>query len=263
MGSLLTALFLACLLSLPIAAPAAPELTTEPVKWFDADNKPIPEPAEIEENQVWDIADHTFFHQAHKLLDLGWTARRAGNLLRLAGPRQADNVNALDEVPNSSWFTNRNFLRPMPLEELGEGPGLAEPDDGGPWEIVAGKFEGGTAGFTIKDASKRYFLLKFDSEGNNEMGSAAEVIATKVLYAAGYNVPRNSVVYFDPGLLQIGPKAKVPTGDGGKRPMTQTDLQGILDNIIPQPGRHPPLRGQQISCGQAGRGLQLRRPAQG
>ena len=235
MSSLLTALFLACLLSLPIAGSAAPELTTEPVKWFDADNKPIPEPAEIEENQIWDIADHTFFHQVHKLLDLGWTARRAGNLLRLAGPRQADNVNALDEVSNSSWFTNRHFLRPMTLAELAEGPGLAEPEDGGPWEIVAGKFEGGTAGFTIKDASKRYFLLKFDSEGNNEMGSAAEVIATKVLYAAGYNVPRNSVVYFDPGRLQIGPKAKVPTGDGGKRPMTQADLQGILDNIIPQP----------------------------
>ncbi len=235
MRSLPASLLLAWSLSLPEAGEAAPTLTTGPVKWFDADDKTIPEPAEIEENQVWDIADHTFFHQVGKLLDLGWTARRAGNLLGVVGPRQADNVNALDEVPNSSWYTNRHFLRRMTLEELAEGPGLARPDDSGPWEIVAGKFEGGTAGFTIKDASGEYFLLKFDSEGNNEMGSAAEVIATKVLHAAGYNVPRNSVVYFDPGLLEIGPKARVPTGDGGKRPMTPADLRGILDNIIPQP----------------------------
>ena len=222
-------------LSLPNAAAASPDLTTDPVKWFDADNRTIPEPAEAEENKIWDFIDKSSFYQVGKVLDLGWTARRIGDLLGVVGPRQADNVNALDEVPNSSWFTNRHFLQPMTLEELAEGPGFAEPDDSGPWEVVAGKFEGITAGFTIKDASKRYFLLKFDSKGNDEMGSGAEAIATKVLYAAGYNVPRNSVVYFDPGLLQIGPKAKVPAGDGGKRPMTRKDLKGILDNIIPQP----------------------------
>ncbi len=228
-------LSLAFVLLWPMASAAGPASDAKPVKWFDADNKTIPEPAEIEENQVWDIADHTFFFQVGKVLDLGWTARRVGNLLGVAGPRQADNVNALDEVPNSSWYTNRHFLRRMTLEELAQGPGFSRPDDSAPWEIVAGKFEGGTAGFTIKDASGQYFLLKFDSEGNDEMGSAAEVIATKVLHAAGYNVPRNSVVYFDPGLLEIGPKARVPTGDGGKRPMTPADLRGILDNIIPQP----------------------------
>ena len=107
---------------------------------------------------------------------------------------------------------------PMTLEELAEGPGAARPDESGPWEIVAGKFEGITAGFTIKDASGRYFLLKFDSKGNDEMGSGSEVVVTKVLHAAGYNVPRNSVVFFDPARLEIGPKARVSAGDGEKRP---------------------------------------------
>ena len=222
-------------LLLPNAAAAGPDLTTDPIKWFDADNKTIPEPAEAKENKVWDFIDKSSFYQVGKVLDLGWTARRIGDLLGVVGPRQADNVNALDEVPNSSWFTNRHFLQPMTLEELAAGPGFAEPDDSGPWEVVAGKFEGITAGFTIKDASKRYFLLKFDSKGNDEMGSGAEAVVTKVLYAAGYNVPRNSVVYFDPGQLQIGPKARVPDGDGGKRPMTPKDLRKILDHITPQP----------------------------
>ena len=221
-------------LLLPSLVAAGPPLEKGPIKWFDADNKTIAEPKEIVENQVWDIADHTFFYQVGKVLDLGWTARRLGNILNIAPPRQADNVNALDEVPNSSWYTNRHFWQPMSLAQLDQGPGRAVPDPGGTWEIVAGKFEGGTAGFTIKDAAGQYFLLKFDSEGNNEMGSSAEVIATKILHAAGYNVPQNSVVYFDPKRLVIGPKAKVPTADGGKRPMTEADMQGILDNIIPQ-----------------------------
>ena len=224
------------LLLLFLAACAGREkLTTKPVKWFDPDNLPISEPASIEENQIWDIIDHTFFYQFGKLLDLGWVSRRTGTMLNVAPPRQADNVNALDEVPNSSWYTNRHFLHPMTAEQLMWGPGIANPDTSGPWEIVAGKFEGGTAGFTIKDPSGTTFLLKFDSEGNDEMASSAEVIATKVLHAAGYNVPKNSVVYFHPAILRIGPKAKVPDKAGGKRPMSQADLKDILSHITIQP----------------------------
>ena len=169
------------------------------------------------------------------MLDLGWSARRLGNLLNLAPPRQADNVNALDEAVSSSWYTNRHFLHPMGLEELAAGPGEASPDTSGPWEVVAGKFEGGSAGFTIKDSQGVRFLLKFDSPGNREMGSAAEVIATKILHAAGYNVPRNSVVYFRPERFRIGAKATVPTPGGGKRPMTPEDLRESLGNIDSYP----------------------------
>ncbi len=222
-----------CLLLLSGCA-SSPKLTTDPIKWADPDNRHIPEPEEMEENQIWDVIDHTLFYEFGKLLDLGWTARRTGNILGVAPVQEADNVNALDEVPNSSWFTNRHFLERMSLDELRRGPGLAQPDTSGSWEIVAGKFEGGTAGFTIRDPKGALFLLKFDSEGNNEMGSAAEVIATKILHAAGYNVPSNSVVTFDPAILEIGRKARVPDGRGGKRSMNRSDVRGTLDNIIPQ-----------------------------
>ncbi|MEW6751202.1 MAG: hypothetical protein AB1505_09525 [Candidatus Latescibacterota bacterium] len=232
----LTRLFALLLLALPGAARGgAPDLTTAPVRWRDPDDRPVPPPTQVEENQVWDIVDHTFFYPVGRLLDLGVAARRLGTLLHVAPRRQADNANALDEVPSSSWFTNRHFLYPLTLEELRRGPGEAAPDQGGPWEVVAGKFEGGTAGFTIRDAAGVLYLLKFDSPGNNEMGSAAEAIATRVLHAAGYHVPRNCVVYFDPGLLVIGQAARVPAPGGRKRPMTPADLQGILAQIPPQP----------------------------
>ncbi|MBI2952275.1 hypothetical protein HYY27_09275 [bacterium] len=122
----------------------------------------------------------------------------------------------------------------MSVEELAQGPGLALPDTSGPWVIVAGKFEGGTAGFTIQDPLGVRFLLKFDSKGNDEMASSSEVIATKILHAAGYNVPRNSVVTFHPSILRVGPKATVPAR-GGKRPMTEADLREILSHITVRP----------------------------
>lgn len=223
-----------------LAALAAPlladsSLHLDPIRWFDADNRNIPAPKNAPENQVWDIADHTFFFQVGKVLDIGWSARRLGNVLGVAARREADNVNAIDEVPNSSWYTNRNYLYPMSRAELRRGPGEARPDASAPWEVVAGKFEGGTAGFTIEDAAGDRYLLKFDSDGNKEMGSSSEVIATKVLHAAGYNVPRNSIVYFHPSSLTIGPRTTVPDGAGGKRPMTPRDLAKILDNIEPEP----------------------------
>ncbi len=214
---------------------AGPHLTTKPIKWVDPDNKSIPQPKEIEENLIWDIVDHTFFFEVGKLLDLGWTARRTGNLLNLVPVKQADNVNALDEVPNSSWYTNRHFLHPMTIEELMRGPGVSQPDTSGPWEIVKGKFEGKAVGFTVRDAAGTTFFLKFDPKGNEEMASSAEAIATKVLYAAGYNVPRYSVVTFHPSILRIGPKAMVPAPRGARRPMTGADLRDLLSHIPVQP----------------------------
>ena len=216
------------------ACSSHPKLNTKPIKWTDPDNRPILQPLETKENQIWDIVDHTLFYPLKNVLDLNWTGRKLGNLLNVADERQADNVNALDEAVNSSWFTNRHFLLPLSVDELMEGPGVAQPDTAGSWEIVAGKFEGGTAGFTVRDAAGDLYLLKFDSQDNNEMGSSAEVIATKILHASGYNVPRNSIVYFHPSRLIIGQKTTVPDGKGGKRPMLEADKQAILSNIIPQ-----------------------------
>ena len=38
-----------------------------------------------------------------------------------AGPR-AKNINTIDEVPDSSWFTNRILARPLSIEEAVRGP---------------------------------------------------------------------------------------------------------------------------------------------
>lgn len=202
-----------------------------PVRWVDPDTRPIAKPGVVEEFRNWDFVDHSLVYPIGKTLDLDWTGRRLGGVLGLGDGKQADNLNRLDEVPNSSWFTNRHFLHPMTAERIAVGPGSAHPDTSAQWEIVAGKFHGVSSGFTIRDVKGETFVLKFDTKAWPEMASSAEVISTKVLHAAGYNVPENSVVIFHPSRLKLGAKARVRNLDGSRRPMTAADIDSVLAKV--------------------------------
>ena len=207
--------------------------TTGPVKTFDPDNRDIPRPENARENQYWDPIDRTFFYQVEKPLDLNWTFRKLGIALGVAEPKEAQNVNTLDEVPNSSWFTQRHFYFPMSVEELQRGPNVNDGPDLSAWTVIEGKSEGKTKGFTIEDARGDRYIIKFDGANFPELTSSAEVIATKIFYAAGYFVPQNTVVYFDPDNVTLADDAEV-TVAGEERTMTADDLATILD---PQPRR--------------------------
>jgi len=219
-------------LAVTLAGCAGQRPFQQPIKLVDPDTVAIPQPKEIEENQIWDIVDQTFFSQVGKLLDLGWTGRRIGRFLGLAGPEEAHDVDAIGEVATSSWFTRRHYWHRMSREELRRGPNVTHgPDTSGTWTIVSGKFEGGTAGFTIEDSHGDRYLLKFDALGWPEMGSAAEVISTKIFYAAGYNVPQNTIVVFSPSILRVGEKARVAGANKIKRKMTPKDVNRILSKV--------------------------------
>ena len=58
-------------------------------------------------------------------------------------PIPAVNVNTLDEVPDSSWFTNRIGVRDLPLAEIARGPNKFERLDAVDWVVVRGKGPGG------------------------------------------------------------------------------------------------------------------------
>ena len=88
-------------------------------------------------SHVFDIPD--------KLL---WVARA----FRARTQREAVNVNAFDEAPNSTWFTNRNHVRAVPVAQLRQGPdSLFLPAK--PWTIKHAKRGGWSPGFQIKDAN--------------------------------------------------------------------------------------------------------------
>jgi hypothetical protein len=73
--------------------------------------------------------------------------------------------------------------------------------------------------------------LKFDPPGYLEMSTAADVIASKFLYAAGYNVPENFIVTFDEHILV--PKADLAcTGSlGGKLSSDPRGISHFLEKL--------------------------------
>jgi len=117
---------------------------------------------------------------------------------------EALNVNALDEVPDSSWFENRLGKTELTPEQVARGPCEGPPlDPSQPWTVVGAKLDGQTPGFRINASDGRRYLLKFDDDLQPERATAADVIGSKIFYAAGYHVPCNQIVYFEESVLQV------------------------------------------------------------
>ncbi|NBC26138.1 MAG: hypothetical protein GVY08_04705 [Bacteroidetes bacterium] len=227
-GYLLSALFAAGLLVAGCASTSP--YTTGPVKTFDPDTTRIEQPEEAPQYQYWDRIDNTIFHQIEKPLDLNRVFRFMGETIGVSGPKQADNVNRLDEPPESSWYTYRHYYNPMTIEGIANGPNTVEPDTEGLWTIFSAKLEGANPGFFAEDANGNRFLIKFDGPNYPELTTSAEVIGTKIFYAAGYYVPESTITYFDPENVRVGDGVMVEEF-GKERPMTQEDYRSIISGV--------------------------------
>lgn len=194
--------------------------------WVDHDMKSIPEPEERETGYGYDFINGTVFQQIKQAFDFPRTARI------IAGKRrEAYNVNSVGGVPDSSWFTNRNGRRRMSLEEIKRGPDEDAGPSGSVFTITRGKTQGITPGFWIKDDRGETYIVKFDPPQYPELTTAAEVIATKLFYAIGYNVPQNTIFHVRPEQLEIAPDANFTDKSGHKRRMTRADLETTLGMV--------------------------------
>jgi hypothetical protein len=140
--------------------------------------------------------------------------------------KRAVNVNTTDEVPDSSWFTNRIGREAWTVDRLVRGPDTST-GPSGTLTIVAGKMEGIAPGFTARDSTGQLYFIKFDPSSNPEMASGAEVISTKLFYAFGYHVPENYLATIRREALVIGEGAPLRDKDG-RRMMTPRDLDALL-----------------------------------
>jgi hypothetical protein len=158
--------------------------------------------------------------------------RRITRALELPRSQRALGVNALDEVPSSTWFTNRIGTRDISPLELAIAPGgVGSPEAHKPWTIVSTKAGGMTVGFIIKDARGEKFLLKFDSSGRPEGETATQVIMGKLMWAFGLNVTEDYIVYVKRSDLVLAPDAVIKDPFGNKRPLDQRELDRRLDGI--------------------------------
>lgn len=217
------------------AAAAAP-LRDARIVWEMDDRRDAPKPKERDPNLLRDGIEESFFNPLGRFLNPSRLVRKVGVVFGGDHVLPASNLNALDEVPNSSWFTNRIGLQPVTPEAAARGPVHGDgPDRSAPWTVVSAKTQGVTPGFNIKDARGQIYLLKFDPPCCPGMSSAAGVITGRLLHAAGYNVPEDFVVTFHREDLVLGEKVRITDPNGVKRPMTVEDLDRILAAVVRDP----------------------------
>lgn len=143
-------------------------------------------------------------------------------------PQRALNVNTADEVPDSSWFTNRAVARPLSADEVRRGPDQLSGVAPGPWSVISGKSDGVTPGFTIRDTAGIMWFIKFDPRSNPEMATGAEIVSTKLFWALGFHVPENHLATLRRDNLQIDPKATIRDLRGQRRALTDGDVDRLL-----------------------------------
>lgn len=162
--------------------------------------------------------------------------RSLTRVMEAPAPARAANVNSLDEVPDSSWFNNRIGVRDVSEAEIhGGGAEDSGPDDTKPLVIVKSKVGGATPGFQIKDSRGIRYNLKFDSAGNPEMETAADVIGQRLAWAAGWNTTHDYIVRFRREQLVLAPNAKHSDPFGHSRPMTERDVEEVLAKVERNP----------------------------
>ena len=103
-------------------------------------------------------------------------------------PIRAVNVNTLDEVPDSSWFTNRIGTRPITADELQRGPVTGPAPAPQKWTLTREKSAGMAPGFTAQDANGETWFVSFDARDNPRGATAAVVISNTVIGAPAFMV---------------------------------------------------------------------------
>jgi hypothetical protein len=144
---------------------------------------------------------------------------------------RAQNINTIDEVPDSNWYTNRAGKITITPGMIEKGPNTGNGPAPGTWTVISSKSDGVTPGFTIKDSTGQKWFLKFDPPQYRDMATGTEVAVTKLLWALGYYVPENYISTFHREDLVIGEGATFKPLNRNKRKMTEGDLNSLLKKV--------------------------------
>ena len=143
-----------------------------------------------------------------------------------AGVR-AQNVNTVDEVPDSSWFTNRIYARPLSVDEIARGPNTIDGPAPGAWTLIRAKTAGTAPGFTVRDGKGEVWFVSMDARGNPVAATAANMVATRLFWALGYNQVEAYITTIRPEDVVIGDKVTIPS-HGRRRRFTRRDLHDVF-----------------------------------
>lgn len=186
--------------------------------WVDPDRRPFEGgPDEYYSPFAWDGANQLVFRPISRFFAVD-----------PAGP--AVNVNAFDEVPDSSWFINRIGRFGMSASDAARGACRTPlPPTDQPWTVTGAKPNGANPGFLIKASDGLRYLVKFDDQVQGPRATAADAIGAALYHAAGYYAPCNRIVHFDRRILIYGSEAQGENETGDKEPLNDSHLDTIFD----------------------------------
>ncbi|HEX2657264.1 MAG TPA: hypothetical protein VHU40_03285, partial [Polyangia bacterium] len=194
-----------------------------PVAWDEHDDSDVPRAPAF--THLQDIQSTLLIRDS--------VAGEVDRVLALDPKHPAEDVNALDEVPCSTWFCARNHLRAMNPDDVAAGPPAQAPRL--PLRITKGKDDGATAGFQVVDAAGRKFMVKFDPGGHLGLSTGAEMLGERIFHAAGYNVPGAFRLDLRREDLTLDPRATYRLYQVEKRPVTPERVDKVLAGVARGP----------------------------
>ena len=209
-----------------LTALSAVAIGAAPAQRFFADD-PLAREPESQDASGAQPTDVGLFYDI--VFDLFVTTRRDPANIR------AGNVNTIDEVPDSSWFTNRVLPGPLSIDDLVRGPNAGQPPNPDRWVLIREKSSGYSPGFTAKDGNGETWFVSFDSVGHPEGATGAVTVASKIFWALGYNQVETFITTVDPARLTIDPAATMKRPNGKRTPFRRDDLNAVFERAAKSP----------------------------
>lgn len=191
------------------------------------DMRPVPKPEDRKFHKIQDDLEKALLVPSTRFFDLARHGRKISGK-----PRQALNVNAFDEVYNSSWFTNRNASDRLTLNEIARGANIGSgPDTSDIWQIFKVATERLMPQISVMDKHGSRYVITFDPAGYAEMATGAAIISSKFFYAAGYNVPEFHLVVFNPHILKVQKDVEFVDAKGERHFLNRDNVITLLSGI--------------------------------
>jgi hypothetical protein len=149
----------------------------------------------------------------------------------LGDPRtnvRAGNLNTADEVPDSSWFTNRVYARPITAAEIARGANTIDGPAPGKWTVIAAKTSGAAPGFRMRDARGELWFVSLDARVAPGAATGAIAVASRLFWALGYNQVENYLTAFRLDDLEIAATAEIEVRPRYERRLQRKDLEAVL-----------------------------------
>jgi hypothetical protein len=143
-------------------------------------------------------------------------------------------INTLGEVLDGPWFVNRHARKRMTPHELVRGPGNDHaPAADGPLRVLSLRPFTMRPGMLVADRANRMYLLRFDPRGYPETATGAEMVSSRLLYAAGYHVAEAYLLTVDRDRLLVTDGSEITSSAGRTRSLRPDEIDRFLKQMAP------------------------------